>query len=78
MRESNPVCIDQSRCTTEAFSQLLGMIEVVRKDLDTFAERILSLRMVRQSADSISATEQQPRRVPARVAESSGDNYVLD
>jgi len=72
MRKSDPVCIDQSRCTTKAFSKLVGMIEVVVKDLNALAEGIFPLRMVRQSADARSATEQEPRRVLACVTEGSG------
>jgi hypothetical protein len=57
MRESNPVCVDQSRCTTKAFSELIGTVEVVGKNLNALAEWILSVWMVRQSADSMTAIE---------------------
>ena len=74
MRESNPVCIDQSSRTTKAFSELVGTVEVVGKNLNALAERIFPLTMVRQSADSVSAIEQEPRRVLPGVAESASDH----
>jgi hypothetical protein len=50
------------------------MIEVVGEDLNAFTERILALRMVRESTDTASPTEKKPRRVFARVAESASDD----
>jgi hypothetical protein len=74
MRESNPVCIDQNGRTTKAFSELVGTIEVVAKNLNALAEGIFPLTMVRQSADSVFAIEQEPRSVLPGVAESASDH----
>ena len=47
---------------------MVGMIEVVRKNLNIVAERIWPLRMIRKSADSITTIKEELCRVFARVA----------
>jgi len=73
-REPHPVGIDQSGCAAKCLSEPVGIIKAVGKDLDFLAERILTLRVVRQSAESISTAEHKPRGIFARVAERSGDD----
>jgi len=50
------------------------MIKVVREDLNGVTERIGTLRVESQSADSVPTVEQKPRRVFTRVAKRAGDD----
>src|SRR5208283_723528 len=73
---------DQGRSTLQTSPQFLRPVEVVGKNLDLPAKRIRPVRVLRwrmtgQRSDFISALQQKPRRVLARVAERPGDGYNL-
>src|SRR5690348_7882385 len=71
--KTNPISIDQRRCTTKRFPEQLRTVKVVRKGFYVIAERILTPRMIRQRPDAISTVKQQAGSVLTRIAERAGD-----
>ena len=76
-RESHPIGIDQRGSASQRFREPPGIVEVVGKDLDFVPEGILTLGMVRQRSNPISAIKQNPRGVLARVTERPSDDDRL-
>src|SRR5579872_3369327 len=78
-RKPHPIRIDEGRRALHAAPQFVGPVEVVRKDPNMFAKRILPLStprriMIRQRPNVVPAAQQNSRRVFPRVAERPGDD----
>src|SRR5580698_5784658 len=61
----------------ERTAKIGGPVEVIGKDFDLLAEGIRPAGMVRESADAISAVEQKPSGIFARVTQCTRDGDRL-
>ena len=76
-RKTHPIGVDQHGSAAECFRKPLKIVEVVRKNLNLFTERIFAFRVIRQCADPVSTVEQNARRVFPRIAERSRNHNSL-
>src|ERR1022692_1782826 len=74
-RKAHPIGINKSGRASKAAAQILGTVEVIGKYLNPVAKRIRPVGMICQSADFVTAVEEEPRGVFSRVTEGTGDDH---